>query len=97
MAVVWKEIAYKDDVATLSDSTPTAIDGGEASAGVGTAASRYDHKHALGPLTADLDFAGHQAKDMVVMQSSSQPSTPVVGMLWMDSEDQKLYVCTSAS
>jgi len=125
MAVTWKEIAYKDDVATLSDTAPSDI-GTSAAAGNGTAAARYNHVHALGSGTVDgstvelnsgairikdggvtsaklaswsanRNCAGYQALDLVVHQSSSAPETPVVGKLWQDSDDQKLYICTSAA
>jgi len=163
----WKEIAYVDNVATLSDLTPQSV-GTSAAAGTGTDASRDDHVHDLGTgcidasalfaagvvdttalgadavdgtkiaddaidsehytdgsidtthlaadvvdatkiaddavgsehieaLSAALDFAGQQATDMVVMQSSAAPGTPVVGKLWHDSDDQKLYICTSVA
>jgi hypothetical protein len=97
MAVVWKELAYKDDVATLGTGTPVVTDGGAAAAGSGVTASKIDHKHALGPLVANLGFAGYQAVDMVIEQKSTAPATPVVGKMYQDSDDQKLYVCTSAA
>jgi hypothetical protein len=97
MAVVWKELAYKDDVATLGTSTPIVADGGAAAAGTGVTASKIDHKHGLGPLAANLSFAGYQATDFVIEQKSTAPATPVVGKMYQDSDDQKLYICTSAA
>lgn len=41
----WKEIAFKDEVATLSDTPPVDVTKEAAAQGVGTAASRDDHKH----------------------------------------------------
>jgi hypothetical protein len=41
----WKKVAYLDEVATLSDVAPADVKVQTASAGVGTAASRDDHKH----------------------------------------------------
>lgn len=48
-------------------------------------------------LSAALDFGGQIATDMVIMQSSAAPATPVVGKIYQDIEDQKLYICTSAA
>ncbi len=127
MAVVWKEIAYKDDVAALTSDAPADV-GTTAAAGDGSTAARSNHVHDLGAdcvdnsdkiaddvigaehikddavgsehieqLSAALDFGGQQATDMVVMQSSEAPATPVVGKLWHDSDDQKLYICTSSA
>jgi len=41
----WKELAFKDEVATLSDTAPVDVTKAAAVAGTGTAASRDDHKH----------------------------------------------------
>jgi len=43
--VSWKKIAYLEEVATLSDVAPQDVKVQTADKGVGTAASRYDHKH----------------------------------------------------
>ena len=47
MAVVWKEIAYASEVASLSEETAHDI-GTTAAQGVATDASRHDHIHVLG-------------------------------------------------
>jgi hypothetical protein len=134
--VTWKEIAFKDDVASLSDQAAHAI-GTEASAGVGTDASRHDHVHILGSgtvdgtsieltlnklnvvadgitaakiaddavgsehieaLSANLDFAGQVAQDMVVHQATiGSPPAAVLGKWFQDSSSKKWYVCTDAS
>ena len=134
--VTWKEIAFKDNVAALSDTTPQDI-GTEAAAGSGSTASRHDHVHVLGPgtvdgttlelnlnkirvvadgigadqiandavgsehieaLSANLDFAGQVAQDMVVHQATiGSPPTAVVGKWFQDSSTLKWYVCTDAS
>ena len=127
MAITWKELAYKDDVAVLTSDAPADI-GTTAAVGNGTTAARSNHVHDLGAdcvdnsdkiaddvigaehikddavgsehieqLSAALDFGGQQATDMVVMQSSNAPATAVVGKIYQDSDDQKLYICTSAS
>jgi len=41
----WKKIAYLDEVATLSNNAPADVKVQTADKGVGTAASRDDHKH----------------------------------------------------
>ena len=45
MALKWKKVLLDGDVAVLSDTAPVDVDFSAASAGVGTTASRYDHKH----------------------------------------------------
>jgi hypothetical protein len=47
----WRKIAYLDEVATLSDVAPSNVKKQTASAGTGTAASRYDHKHDIDTAT----------------------------------------------
>ena len=41
----WKKVAYLDEVATLSNNAPVDVKVQTADKGVGTAASRDDHKH----------------------------------------------------
>jgi len=41
----WKKVAYLEEVATLSDVAPQDVKVQTADKGVGTAASRDDHKH----------------------------------------------------
>jgi hypothetical protein len=43
--VSWKKVAYLDEVATLSNNAPQDVKVQTADKGVGTAASRDDHKH----------------------------------------------------
>jgi len=43
--VSWKKVAYLEEVATLSDVAPQDVKVQTADKGVGTAASRDDHKH----------------------------------------------------
>lgn len=47
----WKKVPWDDEVATLSDTAPQDVDKSAASAGVGTAASRDDHKHDVSAAT----------------------------------------------
>jgi len=125
MAVTWKQIAFLDDVASLTSDAP-ADTAASAAAGNGTTAARSNHVHAidsgsvdgstielnsgalrvkdagitsakLASLSANRECAGYQLLNAVVHQSSSAPATPVVGKLWQDSDDQKLYICTSAA
>ena len=48
----WKELAFYDDVAVLSDTGPADISNA-AAAGSGTKASRHDHVHRLGANVPD--------------------------------------------
>lgn len=41
----WKQLAFADEVASLSDNAPADVTKAAAAAGSGTAASRDDHKH----------------------------------------------------
>jgi hypothetical protein len=50
--VTWKELAYKNEVASLSTETAHDI-GTSAGAGSGSDASKHDHVHALGSGTVD--------------------------------------------
>lgn len=43
----WKQVAYLDEVASLSDVAPSDVKNQVAAAGSGTAASREDHLHDL--------------------------------------------------
>lgn len=95
MVDTWKELARKDEVAALSTATPAACNGAAAAAGSGTAASKDDHVHALGPLSAALDCNQQQMTDMVLHQSSSAPASAAKGQIYMDSDDGKVYVCTA--
>ena len=95
MVDTWKEFAFKAEVASLSASTPAPCDGTAASAGSGTAASKDDHIHALGPLAANLDCNQKQMTDMCLHRSASAPSPAVVGQIYQDSDDGKVYVCTA--
>jgi len=45
MSLKWKKVLLEGDVAVLSDTAPVDVDFAAASAGAGTTASRYDHKH----------------------------------------------------
>jgi len=136
MADTWKEVAFVDDVASLSEYTAHDI-GTEAAAGEAVDASRHDHVHILGSgtvdgtsielnanalrvvadgvteanihddavgsehieaLSANLDFAGQEAQEMVVHQATiGSPPTGVVGKWFQDSATKKLYVCTAKS
>jgi hypothetical protein len=52
MVATWKEIAFKDDCATISAEDPHPI-GTEAAAGSESDASAHDHVHVLGGGTVD--------------------------------------------
>jgi hypothetical protein len=124
----WKKILLEGDVAVLSDTAPTDVDFSAASAGVGTTASRYDHKHdvpeasvgdlaavdggaaaigsankfvradhkhALGPLVADLNFAEYEADALALqnLQATDGIVTAKLGRIYFDkSSDRHPYV-----
>jgi len=46
-------------------------------------------------LSADLDFAGNEAKDMVLMNSAENPATAVLGKVYFKTGDTHPYICTS--
>lgn len=95
MVDTWKEFAFVGEVAALGTATPAACDGTAASAGSGSTASKVDHIHALGPLAANLDCNQKQMTDMCLHRSSSAPSPAVVGQIYQDSDDGKVYICTA--
>lgn len=82
--MAWKKIAFEEDVATLSDATPQAVDGTAGSAGTGTKAARDDHVHALGPLVANLDFDLHEAEEQIIEKRADWPT-------YVGSEGQVIY------
>lgn len=51
----------------------------------------------IGALTADIDLNGHSATNQVVENSSSPPASPALGMVYYDTDEDQLYVCTDAS
>lgn len=87
----WKRIPWSDEVATLSNQTPSPIDG-TASAGTGGEAARYDHKHALSPLEVDLDLNKHEIQNAAIQKLSTPPSNPVEGQIYYNTTDKHLYV-----
>ncbi len=45
--------------------------------------------------TGNVNFAGYQALDLVIHKSATQPTTPVVGKAYFDTDDLAVYICTS--
>ena len=94
--MAWKKLAYLDEVASLSDATPQAVDGSAASAGTGTAAARDDHVHALGPLVANLNCNQKQMDGMVLEATTTVPDngSEAEGQVYYNSRttDQHIYV-----
>jgi hypothetical protein len=131
MALKWKKILLEGDVAALSDTPPVDVDFTAASAGVGTTASRYDHKHdvpeaevadlapvdggaaaigslnkfvradhkhALGPLVADLNFSEYEADAMALQNLTAADAvvTTKLGRIYFDiSADRHPYIYVS--
>lgn len=85
-AATVKELAYKDEVATLSDDHP-ADTAATAAEGVGTTASRDDHVHALGSGSVDGATikltAGVLSVERVPVVAPG-PTELVKGMVYMD-------------
>lgn len=95
-AATVKTIAYKDEVATLSDSDPQEI-GVLAAEGVATDASRADHVHVLGSGVVDdetLEIDTGVLSFKAVPIAAPGPTELVKGMLYMDGTDLK--VCTAS-
>jgi len=44
---------------------------------------------------AAVGFNGQQATDLVLEKLASPPVTPVVGKIYLDTDDTKAYICTS--
>lgn len=94
----WREISRSvGAVATLSNTTPTALTGQAATAGDDGDASRADHVHALGPLTADLDFNSNNALSFVLEAVATAPDSgaETEGQLYYDTDDDHPYVWTN--
>jgi len=83
----WKKILLEGDVAVLSDTSPVDVDFLAASAGTGTTASRYDHKHDVpealaGDLvTVDGGAAAIGALNRFVRADHKHPLGPLVAHL----------------
>jgi len=65
----WKKLAFADEVAALSDTTPEDV-GTTASAGVAVDASRSDHVHEIG---ADAIDSGDLIADDVIGSEHIEP------------------------
>jgi hypothetical protein len=94
----WREISRSAvAAATLSNTTPTALTNQAATAGDDGDASRADHVHALGPLTAALDHAQTEAIGFRFDNASAAPNsgTEVEGQAYYDTDDDHVYVWTS--
>ena len=94
--MAWNKVAYLSEVAALSDVHPLPVDGTAADEGVGIAASREDHVHALGPLVADLDFGQNMALSLVLEVSAGpvDVGTEVEGQIYFDNTalDDHIYI-----
>ena len=94
--MTWKKVMLEGDVPVLSDTAPVDTDFGAASAGVAGAASRQDHKHALGPLQANLDCNQKELVGQVMHAVASAPNSgsEVEGQIYYNSTlgDKHPYV-----
>jgi hypothetical protein len=72
-----------------------AVDGGAAAIGSANKFVRADHKHALGPLVADLNFAEYEADALALqnLQATDGIVTTKLGRIYFDkSSDRHPYV-----
>lgn len=78
---------HKHDVDEGVVGTLGAVDGGAAALGTDNAIPHLDHKHALGPLVAALDFAQNMADGMVLEAVDTPPdaAAEVEGQIYFDS------------
>ena len=127
MAVVWKRLAYQDDVVTkamfttkgdlaaaTAASTPARLGvGSDGQVLTADAASDAGMKWAVTgtgdlladgsvPMTGDFDFAGQEAKDMVIQQVANEAAvaayaSPVVGKVLFATAELTFHVCTVAA
>jgi hypothetical protein len=87
---------HKHDVPEAELADLAAVDGGAASVGTVNRFVRADHKHALGPLLANLDFNQKQAIGQVLHVATSAPNSgsEVEGQLYYNSSagDKHPYI-----
>lgn len=85
---------HKHDLNEGVVGTIVAVDGGGASLGTDNAVPHLDHKHPLGPLVGDLDFAKNNALNMALDVQTTAPSTPVDGQIYFNTTagDKHPYV-----
>jgi len=90
-------LARSDHTHAFTNVAPTAaVDGGAAAEGTSSSiTARADHKHALGPLTADLNFAGNEGTDFCLQNSAADPATPVLGKIYFKTGSLDCWVCTA--
>jgi len=90
--MAWRKLAFLDEVAGLN-GVPPAVDGSAASAGTSDKASRADHVHALGPMVADINWAGFQALNLVVHKATDYPTAVEAKIFYyLDPGDSHIYV-----
>ncbi|MCJ7423572.1 hypothetical protein MUP01_04800 [Candidatus Bathyarchaeota archaeon] len=74
-------------------ASPVALTGATAD-GTSTSLARADHKHAVGTFTANIDFGGKQANNLVLDNQAANP-TGVAGKVYFKTGDTHAYLCTS--
>jgi hypothetical protein len=86
---------HKHDVPEALVGDLAAVDGGAAAIGSANKFVRADHKHALGPLVADLNFAEYEADALALqnIQATDGVTTAKLGRIYFDmSSDRHPYV-----
>lgn len=87
-------------VLSINSGIPTWIDEPASAAHASSHHTGQSDGLALSDLVAEgnVAFAGNQAKDLVVYNKTTPPTTPVVGKWYYDTlTDTGLYICTSAT
>ena len=93
MAVTWKEIAYKDDVAALtSTATPESV-GTAAAIGDDSEAARADHVHDLG---ADCIDSGDLIADDVIGSEHIEQLSAALDFGGQQAQDMVVHQSASA-
>jgi len=95
--IPWKKILLEGDAAVLTETvTPSPVDGSPAAIGTSTEAARADHRHALGPLVADMDFAEYEGDALSLETRADLPAvlTTKQGRVGFYTYDQHPYIYT---
>ena len=83
---------HKHDLTEGAAATIGAVDGSSAALGTSNAVPHLDHVHGLGPLTANLDFAEHEADSFKLETQATEPTTgTVAGRLYYNSSPGTIH------
>ncbi len=84
---------HKHDMDDGLDAEMAPVDGTAEAKGTNDAISHIDHIHQLGPLVADLDFAGNQGVSFVLEAVATAPdaASETVGQVYFDTTGGDLH------